>query len=316
MWESEPAHDPHTAMASRPLTRLDPAAPAASEVSRPAGAGLVGTPAIFGILAAGITMIVLLLYALWVFWPIAPHDGTPPPGDQVNTVRYLGVDVSLSNEVRIFVIVALAGALGGALHVLRSLGWYVGNRRLRWSWMVFYLLLPLVGATGATIFYVVLRAGLFSPSTTSEQVSPYGFAAIAALVGMFSEQAMEKLRDIFNSALTAPPEGRDHQPRVNPATRVPVAITGPPRDVGRETATLTGILIPSGIATTWQFQYGETADYGTVTPEQSVLPGEGRQEVAAVVAHLRPGTTYHFRLSALNEAGHGAGDDVTFTTSA
>jgi hypothetical protein len=49
---------------------------------------------------------------------------------------------------------------------------------------------------------VILRAGLFSPSTEVDQASPFGFAAVAALVGLFSEQAMEKLRDLAGQVFT------------------------------------------------------------------------------------------------------------------
>jgi hypothetical protein len=107
-------------------------------------------------------------------------------------------------------VVALSGALGGVVHTLRSLAIYVGNRRLRWSWMAYYLLLPLIGALGGTLFYVVLRAGLFSPSTEVSQASPFGFAAVAGLVGLFSQQALEKLRQLAQQVFTEVQPADDH----------------------------------------------------------------------------------------------------------
>jgi len=100
---------------------------------------------------------------------------------------------------------------------IRSQGWYVGMRDLRWSWIPYYVMLPVVGATGATVFYVVLRAGLFSPSTSVSQVSPYGFAAVAAPVGLFSQQALEKLKNVASTFFTEAPKGADHKDPTPPA---------------------------------------------------------------------------------------------------
>jgi hypothetical protein len=83
---------------------------------------------------------------------------------------------------------------------------YVGTRFLRWSWIPFNLLLPVVGALGGTVFYLVFRGGLFSTSTSATDVNPYGFAAVAALVGLFSEQAIEKLRHIAKEMFAEAPK--------------------------------------------------------------------------------------------------------------
>ena len=41
----------------------------------------------------------------------------------------------------------------------------------------------MVGALGGTVFHLVFRGGLFSTSTSATAANPYGFAAVAALVG-------------------------------------------------------------------------------------------------------------------------------------
>jgi hypothetical protein len=143
---------------------------------------------------------VLALYGLWRFWP------TPPPatGLAPRTARfsYFGWRVLLTRDQQFFVVVALAGAIGAMLHGLRSLATYVGERYLFRSWIIYYALLPLVGALLATIVYVVLRAGLLPGSTASSQPDPYGITAIAALVGLFSAQAAEKLKAVFETMFT------------------------------------------------------------------------------------------------------------------
>jgi len=149
----------------------------------------------------------VLLYSLWVFWPSGIETDR-----QWKTVHYFGAEVSVKTETLFFAIVAFAGALGGLVHTLRSFSMYVGTRNLRWSWIPFNLLLPAVGALGGTVFYLVFRGGLFSTSASStNDVNPYGFAAIAALVGLFSEQAMEKLRLIAKEMFAEAPQYKpDH----------------------------------------------------------------------------------------------------------
>ncbi|HEX2053396.1 MAG TPA: hypothetical protein VHJ78_06700 [Actinomycetota bacterium] len=133
-----------------------------------------------------------------------------PNGEQ--QVSYFGWTWTLSRETLFFVVVAAGGVIGGIIHAIRSLGWYVGNRDLRWSWVFFNAMLPVVGALGATVFYLVLRAGLFSPSTSVEQASPFGFAAVAVLVGVFTEEAFEKLRELAENVFTKRAKGADHVP--------------------------------------------------------------------------------------------------------
>jgi hypothetical protein len=168
---------------------------------------------LFGALATAVG--VLALYSLWAFWP----DGEQQAAATAQSVSWLGWHPSIDREKLFFLTVALAGGLGGLIHTIRSFAWYVGNRDLRWSWVPYNLLLPLVGSLAATVFYLVLRAGLFSPSTSVEQASPFGFAAIAILAGLFSPQAFEKLRLIASDIFTESPAGEDHVEPKNPDPR-------------------------------------------------------------------------------------------------
>jgi IPT/TIG domain len=191
-----------------------------------------------GVVILGVFMsavAVFALYGLWRFWPAPP----PATGSAAATAKfsYFGWRLSLTRDQQFFVVVALAGAIGAMLHGLRSLGTYVGERYLFRSWILYYALLPLVGALLATIVYVVLRAGLLPGGTTSSQPDPYGIAAIAALVGLFSAQAAEKLKDVFETLFTKTEPGSQSvadiarpvitafKPRKGPAG-TPVVISG------------------------------------------------------------------------------------------
>ena len=109
------------------------------------------------------------------------------------------------SETELFLLVVFAGALGGALHGLRSLYWYVGLRSLLKSWTLMYVLLPFTGASIAIIFYAVIRAGLL-PVPANKDAS-VAVVAIAIIVGLFSQQAAVKLKDIAEALLAKPQPG-------------------------------------------------------------------------------------------------------------
>src|SRR5262249_38062283 len=139
------------------------------------------------LLAVSVATGVCLLYGLWKFWPTADVLKT----ENASEVSVFGIHRLVTPEVRMFVVVALAGALGGLLHSARSFAWYVGDGGLVWRWVPYYIVTLVVGAGLATIVYVVVRGGLFSGSTATSDTNPYGFVAIAAIVGLFTEQALE-----------------------------------------------------------------------------------------------------------------------------
>lgn len=109
----------------------------------------------------------------------------------------------LAFEARMLLIVLLAGALGSAVHVATSYASFVGNRRFVDSWGWWYILRLPIGMGLAIILYFALRGGFFTPVTNDtisaqQVVNPFGFAAIAALAGMFSKQATDKMKELFD----------------------------------------------------------------------------------------------------------------------
>jgi hypothetical protein len=79
------------------------------------------------------------------------------------------------------------------------------------------------------LFYFVLRGGLIVPSlpssagqtNTTNLLNPYGIAAISALAGMFSKQATDKLREIFDTLFRT----REPVSRADPLDRAKPAIS-------------------------------------------------------------------------------------------
>jgi hypothetical protein len=103
----------------------------------------------------------------------------------------------MSLEVRFLVIAVLGGALGSYVHAATSFVDYLGNRKFVKSWTWWYLLRPFIGVALALLIYFAVRGGLISASTGAGGLSPYGVAAIAGMAGLFSKQATDKLREVF-----------------------------------------------------------------------------------------------------------------------
>ena len=179
--------------------------PSTNERASRIGHGFVPKWWIVAFTALLLVLAATLLYSLWAFWPSELKTVNAQQPDE-RRVTYFGAGFDVATDTLFFAIVALAGALGGLVHTLRSFSMYVGTRYLRWSWIPFNLLLPMDGALGGTVFYLVFRGGLFSTSTSATDANPYGFAAVAALVGLFSEQAIEKLRHIAKEMFAEAPK--------------------------------------------------------------------------------------------------------------
>jgi phosphodiesterase/alkaline phosphatase D-like protein len=95
----------------------------------------------------------------------------------------------------------------------------------------------------------------------------------------------------------------------------PTAITGPVSAVGTTSATASGTVNPNGLSTSWYFEYGTSTSYGKKTATRSAGSGTSNVQVSATLTDLTPGTTYHYRLVAVNGDGTTRGADGVFTTS-
>lgn len=96
----------------------------------------------------------------------------------------------------------------------------------------------------------------------------------------------------------------------------PAATTGAVTALTSGRATVAGEVTPSGLATTYHFEYGTSTAYGQ---SSAVLPagaGFGPVPVSATLTGLRARTRYHYRLVASSPGGTTVGADHTFTTMA
>jgi hypothetical protein len=148
---------------------------------------------------------VLLIYALVVIWPAVDAAVESPPTEEDITF-FWGITYEASPDTALILLVAVSSALGSYVHAATSFGDYVGNRKLFRSWMWWYLLRFWIGVAIALIFYFAVRGGFLVATGSTDDLNPYGIAALAGLTGLFSKQATDKLNEVF-STLFRVPEG-------------------------------------------------------------------------------------------------------------
>jgi hypothetical protein len=149
------------------------------------------------VFAFGVYLVILnllLVYLLFRLWP----GQVPMKAEhlRVTLIPHFWVP-DVWTEVRFLALVAVAGALGSYIHLATSFADFLGNKRFVASWKWWYLLRPFIGSTLAVSVYFAARGGLISGGAGAGDLSPYGVTGLAALTGMFSKQATDKLREVF-----------------------------------------------------------------------------------------------------------------------
>jgi hypothetical protein len=163
----------------------------------------------------------VIFYVLVATWPVLVPLDTPATAGGAATKLTTFKPFALfglgpcdwAPDLRMLLTVIIAGAIGSLIHTLTSFGDYVGNRRLGSSWLWWFVLRTPIGIALAIISYLILRGGLIVPTLQASKaddlqgatlaLNPYGIAAFAALAGMFSRQATDKLREVFETLFTA-----------------------------------------------------------------------------------------------------------------
>ena len=97
---------------------------------------------------------------------------------------------------------------------------------------------------------------------------------------------------------------------------LPVALTEGAEALAVDEAVLHGSIDPGGLPTEYRFEFGETTLYGdsVPVPDGSAGSSSGYVEVNQLVTGIEPGTPYHYRIVAHNDAGTFTGVDRFFGT--
>ena len=139
----------------------------------------------------------LMIFMLFAFWPDVVKDNAWEAD-----VKFFGLNFGKAGtELRLFILVVVAGALGSFIHVATSAGDYIGNRKLVRSWIFWYLLRLPVGSSLALLVYLLLRGGVITGAgfTAVSETPPFGIVGISALAGMFAKKASNKLGEVFDT---------------------------------------------------------------------------------------------------------------------
>jgi hypothetical protein len=163
-------------------------------------------------------------------------------------IPFLHLHLWVPEGVRTLLLMMIVGALGSLIHVFRSFYWYVGNRSLTNSWITMYIILPFNGAGLAVLFYLIIRGSL-PVQAPINPTSLDGYAAIAALVGMFSQEAIAKLKQIAGAVFATAEAGKDQA--IIPAAVTSITPASGPSSGGTEVT-----IIGSG------FVNGLSVDFG------------------------------------------------------
>jgi hypothetical protein len=170
----------------------------------------------------------VVIYLLVAAWPaVIAATGTAPTPTKTN-IHWFGWSYKPTTDSALLILVVLVSALGSYVHAATSFADFVGNRKLSTSWTWWYLLRLFIGVSLAIIFYFALRGGFITSSGGSKEISPYGVAALAGLVGLFSKQATDKLREIFDTAFHVRPGYGDDARGDSIANPRPVLVAAEP----------------------------------------------------------------------------------------
>ena len=227
---SEEHVDPKAGQSSTGDSAMTPAGTAASPAKKTGGkkggprrrrrnrrggqVGLFGA-SLFGIFVLGVGLI--LIYILIKIWPKVPHGtGNAGPTASGQPQKAAPIDLfwglfkfNLLTETALIVLTAVMGGIGATVFIAVSFSDYVGNRRFERTWLWFYLVRFFVGPALAVIFYFTLRGGFLATSSSGSDINPYGVAAMAGLVGLFSKQAGDKLHQVFDALFQVDPSHGD-----------------------------------------------------------------------------------------------------------
>jgi hypothetical protein len=94
----------------------------------------------------------------------------------------------------------------------------------------------------------------------------------------------------------------------------PMPTTGGVSSISSNTATITGLVNPNHVATSWYVQYGVTTAYGLRTNTFQIPAGPAPVPVSAVLEGLQSGKMFHYRIVAVNRGITEVGNDATFMT--
>lgn len=154
--------------------------------------------------------------------PVIPAGTAAAVADSLRLVAASSSRLIFTHGEMLLAVIVM-GALGSYIHAVTSFASYAGNRRLGESWGAWYALRPFVGVAMALTFYVAARGSVLVLSAGNGTVDPYAMMTVAALAGMFSKQASDKLADVFDTLFKSRADAERRDKLDNPLPRLSAA---------------------------------------------------------------------------------------------
>ena len=162
-----------------------------------------------GLIIYFLVLFFLLMFLLLKLWPQTVETGEESAPAEKETWNLWRLSLEITEEVRFILIVIIMGALGGSLYSVRAFTIHVGRDTFEVSWICWYFLRPLTGSVLAVIFYFAFRAAFFSLSASTGDLNVFGIATLGGIVGIFSKETIDKLKELFEDILPIKEESRD-----------------------------------------------------------------------------------------------------------
>ncbi len=96
----------------------------------------------------------------------------------------------------------------------------------------------------------------------------------------------------------------------------PSVTTGPATSVSSTSESLSGSVNPNGVETTYYFEYGTSASFGSTSPVSDAGGDLSPSSIGATITGLTPGATYDYALVASSALGSATGVTLTFQAAA
>jgi hypothetical protein len=182
-----------------------PTAPSRDQIMSPLSTFALGS----ALAVWGACLLVFVAWS-WRLVELAPGVATDGPIGTYRAHTLFG-SFDASRDSALIILIAATASLGGFVHAATSFVSYAGNRSLMRSWVWWYALRSLIASALAIIGYFAFRGGFLANEATSNDVNVFGVAALAGLSGLFSKQATDKLREVFDTVFRTRPGSGDDQ---------------------------------------------------------------------------------------------------------
>jgi hypothetical protein len=123
--------------------------------------------------------------------------------------------------VLIIAFVMIMGGLGSFVRAVSSFVAFAGNRQFVSSWTWWYILRPFSGGALAVIGYF-LFAGGYIAAAGADTGNLIKIGVVAALIGLYEEQASVKLGEMFDALFKPSEKGKDQLGAAQPGAQGPV----------------------------------------------------------------------------------------------